>query len=356
MLDQVLRTLPRWPDLTATVARIANGESGAPDSGPIPYRKVYIIAHSPETIESIENAGSTIETEEEPFDPVFQGALLAALALVELDARSAGVLAQVDRLEEQVLNAHAAAAIAETRHAAAVAELTRRRVSLDPRDLGIAAARGLAARSRLVRRATSSRFGLALRSRILPSEDDLGAAEYETWRARRLFHRATGTDIRGEPGLLSILTPAWNTAPEYLDELRDSIRSQVDAPEYEWIVLDNGSTNRDAVEAIQRLSDDPRVRVFRQQEGLGIVGGLRYCLERATGRYILPVDHDDLLAPDCLRVVGDAIVRSDFPALLYTDEDKYRDGRFGMPYLKPSWDPVLFCQLLLHRAPRRHQS
>ncbi len=357
MLDQVLRTLPGWPDLTPTVARIANNESGAPGTGSIPYRKVYVVAHSSETIESVAQAVPTIETDDEPVDPVFQGALLAARSLVELDARSAGLAARTDRVEDELLgsraevarletqarDARATAAITEARLAAAVSELDRRRANRDPRDLGIKAVRALAAHSHLVRRATSSRFGAAIRSRILPSESHLGTFDYETWRSGRLFHRATATADREDPGLLSLLTAAWNTPPNYLTELGESVLSQLDAPNYEWIVLDNGSTNQETVEAVQRLGREPRIRVFRQNEGLGIVGGLRYCLERAAGRYVLPVDHDDLLTRDCLRVVGDAIVRNNFPALLYTDEDKYREGHFGMPYLKPSWDPVLFA-------------
>ena len=67
-----------------------------------------------------------------------------------------------------------------------------------------------------------------------------------------------------------------------------------------------------------------------------------FCLENARGKYVLPIDHDDVLTPDALRVVADAIVDHDFPSVLYTDEDKLDETRFMWPYLKPSWDPVLF--------------
>ncbi|HUA54763.1 MAG TPA: hypothetical protein VMB81_21475, partial [Candidatus Sulfotelmatobacter sp.] len=74
-----------------------------------------------------------------------------------------------------------------------------------------------------------------------------------------------------------------------------------------------------------------------------IVGGLRTCLERATGRYVLPLDSDDRLDPDALRILAWHITRHDHPALLYTDEDKLYDDVFCYPYFKPDWDPVLFA-------------
>ncbi len=59
------------------------------------------------------------------------------------------------------------------------------------------------------------------------------------------------------------------------------------------------------------------------------------------GRYVLPVDADDYLYPDAFRVVTSFLRRADYPALLYTDEDKVIGTRFFEPYLKPDWDPVL---------------
>ena len=55
------------------------------------------------------------------------------------------------------------------------------------------------------------------------------------------------------------------------------------------------------------------------------------------------VDHDDLLAPDCVRVVTHALVAAGYPALAYTDEDKVDERNFRDPYFKPDWDPVLFA-------------
>jgi hypothetical protein len=53
------------------------------------------------------------------------------------------------------------------------------------------------------------------------------------------------------------------------------------------------------------------------------------------------VDADDYLYPDAFRVVTSFLRRANYPALLYTDEDKVIGTRLFEPYLKPDWDPVL---------------
>ena len=45
------------------------------------------------------------------------------------------------------------------------------------------------------------------------------------------------------------------------------------------------------------------VKLYREEKNEGIVGGMRACLEQASGRYLCTVDADDLLYTDCLPIV-----------------------------------------------------
>jgi hypothetical protein len=144
------------------------------------------------------------------------------------------------------------------------------------------------------------------------------------------------------PGLLSLLTPAWNTDPGQLQALADSIFAQADAPPFEWLIHDNGSSDPRTRAALDALARHPAVKLERAAHNLGITGGLRRCLERARGRYVLPIDHDDTLYPDALRIVAWHLAHHDNPPLLYTDEDKLYGTRHCRPFFKPDWDPVLF--------------
>ena len=166
--------------------------------------------------------------------------------------------------------------------------------------------------------------------------------EYESYRRACLVRRRREGEYQQETGLLSFVTSAYNTDPVFLEELGSSVFLQDGGMHFEWLILDNGSTNEDTRRALQELARHPGVRLERVERNLGIIGGMRFCLERAQGRYILPLDSDDLIEPDCVHVLTRFIKDNNYPPLLYTDEDKLGAGRFGSPYFKPDWDPVLF--------------
>jgi glycosyltransferase involved in cell wall biosynthesis len=164
---------------------------------------------------------------------------------------------------------------------------------------------------------------------------------YGLYRQRMLHDRAPYY-MNADPALLSFITPVWNTPPHFLDELAATVFGQDSGPGFEWVILDNGSDQAETRTALARIAENPAVRLFRMEENCGIVRGLRYLLERAHHRYILPLDHDDLLTPDCVRVMTSALRNAGFPLLAYSDEDKTFEGQPRDPYCKPDFDPVLF--------------
>lgn len=166
--------------------------------------------------------------------------------------------------------------------------------------------------------------------------------EYESYRRACLARRRREGEYQQEPGLLSFVTSAYNTDAVFLEELGSSVFLQDGGMHFEWLILDNGSTNENTRRTLQELARHPSVRLERVEHNLGIIGGMRFCLERAQGRYILPLDSDDLIEPDCVHVLTRFIKDNNYPPLLYTDEDKLGAGHFGSPYFKPDWDPVLF--------------
>jgi hypothetical protein len=107
------------------------------------------------------------------------------------------------------------------------------------------------------------------------------------------------------------------------------------------MVLDNGSTSPEVLTAISELTADPRVHYHRVERNVGIIGGMRLCLEAAGGDYVLPFDADDILVPDALETLADEIASHGRPAFLYSDEDMLVDDVPRAPYLRPDWDPVL---------------
>lgn len=205
--------------------------------------------------------------------------------------------------------------------------------------------RAALASSSAARRLANTQVGRAIRRRLggIPSATVVHDDVYAKWIIERVGERRSVPRIADpESYSVSLLTSAWNTPSAYLAALADSVMAQDDLRSVEWIILDNGSTNPETLEALERISKLPIVRAYRVDQNLGIVGGMRFCLEHAANRYFVPLDSDDYLYSDCIRLVRAELQRSSAPQLLYSDEDKLAGSRFTDPYLKPDWDPVLF--------------
>ena len=175
---------------------------------------------------------------------------------------------------------------------------------------------------------------------------DRETRRYREWISRQLQSRKSSYEASVPPGLLSILTAVWDGSPvPYLKALAESIESQNGDGHCEWVVLDNGCSRREVLEYLDALRRRPWIQIYRSEQNLGIIRGLRFCLERASGRYVLPVDGDDQLYPDALKIVAAHLASSGYPPLLYTDEDKVTENGVSQPYFKPDWDPVLLGNL-----------
>jgi glycosyltransferase involved in cell wall biosynthesis len=86
----------------------------------------------------------------------------------------------------------------------------------------------------------------------------------------------------------------------YLDECIGSIKAQTLQPTA-IVVVDDGSTDPETVEALERLDADPAVTVLRQSENLGPSAARNKALAELDTAYVLPLDADDKLLPDAIE-------------------------------------------------------
>lgn len=166
-------------------------------------------------------------------------------------------------------------------------------------------------------------------------------AEYAAWLSGRLAERSARPRPPAPAGLLSLITCVYaGSGVRLFAETRDSVLTQTEAS-FEWLILANGSLPAPLEQAVTVAAADPRVTLIRRPQNLGIMGGMRVCLEVASGDYVLPLDGDDLLTPDAVAVLAEALVAGGLPLFLYGDEDAWVEGEPRHPYLRPDWDPVL---------------
>ena len=126
---------------------------------------------------------------------------------------------------------------------------------------------------------------------------------------------------------ITIATSTYNTKPEYLEALWQSIRHQRGSTDWQWIIRDDGSTTRWI-----DTHNDPRVIYFKG-ENIGRGASMKEVMSRpeVTG-WVLHVDADDWLELRAVESVAEAIEANPEASLIYSDHWAHRltrtdDGR-----------------------------
>jgi biofilm PGA synthesis N-glycosyltransferase PgaC len=117
----------------------------------------------------------------------------------------------------------------------------------------------------------------------------------------RLRWEPRNDEVAPPAGLLpavSVLVPAHNEEAVIVRSVRAMLA--MDYPEFEVIVIDDGSTD-DTAGALGRLAGNPRLRIVRKVVNEGKAMALNDALPLARGEVVLILDADAAPAPDLLR-------------------------------------------------------
>jgi glycosyltransferase involved in cell wall biosynthesis len=147
--------------------------------------------------------------------------------------------------------------------------------------------------------------------------------------------RLASRPARGAPRV-SVITPCFDHGRP-LRECVDSIRAQT-YPDVELIVVDDGSTDADTKSYLRELDTDDAVQVVRMRRNRGPSAARNRGISRATGRYVLPVDSDNLLLPDAIeRLVTQLQGAGDHIGFIYQNCQYFgnREDYFEPPAYNP---------------------
>ena len=166
------------------------------------------------------------------------------------------------------------------------------------------------------------------------------------------------TECKNGEILFSILVPVYRTPEKYFREMIQSVLEQ-SYPNWELLLGDaspeesdncvtsdtaDGVTGQGRLQKIVSEIGDSRVKYIKIAENKGISANTNVVLEKAAGQYIGLLDHDDVLTPDALYHMYQAIKTCEAEGkkagLIYSDEDK-GDGEMEHFYdvnRKPSFD------------------
>ena len=130
--------------------------------------------------------------------------------------------------------------------------------------------------------------------------------------ARRMMHQTRSITI-------SIIMPVFNTPRDWLIQALNSVNGQWSG-NWELICIDDGSTEphvREVLEAFSR--HNPRIRVLRSPDNVGIARATNFGLRAARGDYVAFMDHDDAIEPDAVYKLA-AAAQQTGADLIYSDE------------------------------------
>jgi glycosyltransferase involved in cell wall biosynthesis len=138
--------------------------------------------------------------------------------------------------------------------------------------------------------------------------------------------------------LVSVVTPFYNTAP-YLAECIESVLAQT-YPHFEYILMDNCSTDGSADIAETYAQRDSRIRLIRCSEFLSQLANYNRAIAQISGvsKYCKIVQADDWIFPECLSSMVRIFDQSDSIGLVssywLTDEENAVCGS-GYPVRTP---------------------
>jgi glycosyltransferase involved in cell wall biosynthesis len=113
---------------------------------------------------------------------------------------------------------------------------------------------------------------------------------------------------------VSVVVPIYNVA-EYLPKCIESILAQT-YPDYELILVNDGSKDDSPVIAEEYAKKDSRIRVIHKPNG-GLSDARNEGMKYASGKYISFIDSDDFIEPDMLEQCVSAMHAADADMVIF---------------------------------------
>lgn len=154
--------------------------------------------------------------------------------------------------------------------------------------------------------------------------------------------------VRNNPAV-SVVIPAYNSA-RYIAQALDSVQAQT-FRDYEVIVVNDGSTDRNELEQV--LRSHPLPVIYLSQENKGVSAARNAAIKIAKGEFYAQLDADDQWTPDYLEVQLGILTNNPDVALVYPNATIFGDDsdvRLDFMKVSPSEGEVNFESLVRQKC------
>lgn len=156
-----------------------------------------------------------------------------------------------------------------------------------------------------------------------------------------------------EPPLVSVVIPAYN-AERFIAQTLDSVLAQTYS-NIEVLVVDDGSKDGTAAIVEQYMQQDCRIQLFRQLNA-GVAAARNLGIEKSRGKFIAPLDADDIWRTENLEKQVNIFLRADdrvgivYSWSFYIDEDSCLLNDICVAEVEGYFYTVLLCHNFIGNA------
>jgi len=152
-----------------------------------------------------------------------------------------------------------------------------------------------------------------------------GPAKFEHDVAYCYIHNVLGDRVASRP-LFSIFTTCYNS----FDKIKRPYQSLIAQTErdWEWVIVDDSTDEAHFAYLKRKFSNEPRIRLYNRSGNSGSIGNVKNeAVSLCRGKYVLELDHDDLILPDLIADAAKAFATHPKVGFVYMDYcNMYENG------------------------------
>jgi glycosyltransferase involved in cell wall biosynthesis len=157
--------------------------------------------------------------------------------------------------------------------------------------------------------------------------------------------------IKMLPGV-SVIVPCYNQA-EFLAESVNSVIKQ-DYGNWECIIVNDGSNDNTEEVALELCKSDSRIHYLKKANG-GLSAARNFGISNSNGEYILPLDADDKISPEYVRLCVEELDKNPDLSVVYCNSEFFgeRNGLWLLPEFDIrllAQDNMIFCTAMFRKV------
>ncbi len=125
--------------------------------------------------------------------------------------------------------------------------------------------------------------------------------------------------------MISVCIPVWNVEKTIAATIQSVLNQSLN--DFEIIVVDDRGSD-DSIAIVKGFQNQPqgdKIRIIQHDENRSLGTVRNTCIENALGEYIIFLDGDDLLMPDCLQILLHEIETDEYDFVVGSVECRYED-------------------------------